>query len=159
MTVCGRTFLGLEFFHNKCDIVHGDISINNIVIVRFLPAIVSALQSDFLMSLAGTDVTANAVPPCQPATGGDEAGSVSSSLVDATATAIDGSSQPPLPPTSGAKKFLPSSPESGGSVIDFDCSGATNTLSTGPIVCRSQFSYSMHSLIIYRGQCLTYPLN
>jgi len=35
-------FIELEFLHNKCGLVHGDISISNIVLVRFLPSILAA---------------------------------------------------------------------------------------------------------------------
>ena len=32
--LCSNYFPGLDFLHNKCKLVHGDLSINNIVIFR-----------------------------------------------------------------------------------------------------------------------------
>ncbi|KJA18090.1 hypothetical protein HYPSUDRAFT_45677 [Hypholoma sublateritium FD-334 SS-4] len=127
----------LEFFHDKCGVIHGDVSINNIVIVRFLPAILSAFQPDSsLLSPASTSHTqANEQTPCQPTASEQVVGSLPSSLVGSSATAINTSTgvhQPSLPAASNSKKVPLSSPESGGSVIDFDYSCATNTLSTGP---------------------------
>ena len=35
-------FIELEFLHDKCGLVHGNISISNVIIVRFLPSILAA---------------------------------------------------------------------------------------------------------------------
>lgn len=49
---------GLEFLHTKCEMVHGDISINNIVIHR-APSLASPDQ----VSVGGVPLAQPAVPP------------------------------------------------------------------------------------------------
>jgi hypothetical protein len=126
----------LDFLNDKCDLVHGDISINNIVIVRFLPSILAASNT--------SDVATMHLP--SPTAGEQLADSLPSSLAEPPITdTVDLSfvnegncmmSWEMVQPCTNIG-FLHSL-GSGGSVIDFDYSRPRNTLSATTSVRPSQ---------------------
>lgn len=125
--------------HDKCGLVHGDISINNVVIIRFLPNILA-------VSLMSSSSSSNAtVAPLLSPTAGQQlvdSASSSSEISPTTAmiTHLDIKENQPIlwknlqPCTENG--FLHQL-ASGGSVIDFDYSHASNTLSAKTSVCLS----------------------
>lgn len=127
----------MEFLDNDCDLLHGDISISNIVIVRFLPNILlSALEKEDTLEKEDQDTI-------------DEVAQYLSAAASTKDAQI-------FPGSSLMKpKMVPESffdVPSGGAVIDFDYSrakGGTTTnasVSTGHPLC-------YHILIFCRERC------
>lgn len=173
----------LKFLDDKCNLVHGDISVNNVVIVRKLPNIITTLPPLSLSSriTSPTDGTQSKALPSMSSTALNPASSV---LESSTASAI---SEQPLrflssapDPTSSAPKPNPASSsmvvdtigdeersfwenpsmksygknglaydvQSGGSIIDFDCShDATEDQSVLTRSVRLNFLYSIYYML------------
>ncbi len=108
----------LDFFANVCGIVHGDISINNIIIVRLLLGILAADSNNESLPSQGTsnsDIEGGTSPPA--ATAATTAG------IDMLNKSESEWSEDPCTLEDGFPYPLPS----GGAVIDFDYSREVNT--------------------------------
>lgn len=132
-------FIELEFLHDKCGLVHGDISISNVVIVRFLPSILAA--SDAAMHQLST--TADEQLADAPLSGSSSGNSPTTTTVNpgignSLSFGTEDNGLIPwetvLPSTDIG---FPHSLGSGGSVIDFDYSRPKNTISAKTSVRRS----------------------
>jgi hypothetical protein len=125
--------IDLQFFNDKCDLLHGDISISNIVIVRFLPSILAAsLHHSSSASTAAhlpTPITGQQGESFTPSTATPSIGLSSQSVV--SISDIE-SNQPVLWETVRpcTESGLPYNLNSGGSVIDFDYSRPKTAVST-----------------------------
>ena len=123
-------FIELDFLHDNCGLVHGDISINNLIIVRFLPSILAA--SDAAMRQPSTtagEQLADALP--FESSSGDSP--TTTTVPGITDSLSFGSENGALIPWEGVRPStdtgLPHSLGSGGSVIDFDYLRSKNTVS------------------------------
>ncbi|KJA12963.1 hypothetical protein HYPSUDRAFT_60149, partial [Hypholoma sublateritium FD-334 SS-4] len=146
----------LKFLDTKCNLVHGDISVNNVVIVRKLPNIITTLPP-LSLSSRNTSLTDGTQSKALPSTSSMALNPASSVLESSTASAISEQTLPlssaPDPTSSAPEPNLASSSmvvgtigdeeksfwdnpsmksygkngltydvQSGGSIIDFDCS-------------------------------------
>ena len=130
----------LDFLHDKCGLVHGDISMSNLVIVRFLPSILAA--SDAAMHQPSTTAGEQLVdaPPESSSGNFPTTTTVNPSIGNYLSF---GSQDNVLIPWEtvrpSADTGFPHSLGSGGSLIDFDYSHPKNTTSAQTSVCPITF--------------------
>lgn len=137
----------LKFMDDKCELVHGDVSINNIIIVRFLPNILAAssVQSLKVASSVLESSTTGQVSADSTLSSSDSLSispQLSKLFTSLNPNAVEGY-QPISWDTKKAwsSNGLPYNLSSGGSVIDYDYAHEKNTLQSTTSVCPAQLSY------------------
>jgi hypothetical protein len=124
-------FIELEFLHDKCGLVHGDISISNVVIVRFLPSILAASDAAMYQPSTTTGEQLADAPPSESSSGNSPTTTtVNPGIENSLSFGTEDNGlrcwETVQPSTDTG---FPHSLGSGGSVIDFDYSRPKHTIS------------------------------
>lgn len=127
--------IDLTFLNKSCGLVHGNISINNVTIVRFLPNILSVLSTDSIASLSNATIG----HPPSPTASQQLLNPPSSTM----AMHLDNVDWEKLKPC--MENGLPFDLKASRSIINFDYACANNTISANMLVSTSNiFSLVMH---------------